>query len=173
VILANISLLLYAVMLALVLYSVGTKGFIKKIGFKKLDGHTILSAGFYLVVMLILSAVIGAIFYAAGQQEDLQKVSQTIKSTNLPDVLIVLLLGSIVEELFFRGYLMRKTNILFSTFVFGYFHIIYGSFSEVVGAFFLGLVLAYSFSRSKNLYVPTIAHIAYNLITVAVVVGAV
>lgn len=168
-----LSILLYTTMLALVLYNVGTKNFLKKIGFKKLDLNAVLTAGFYLILMFVVSALIGGLFYAAGFNADLQKVPETLKSIDITDVITTLLIGSIVEELFFRGYLQKKTGILFSTFIFGYFHVIYGSFSEVIGAFFLGLVLAYAFQKTKNLYVPIMAHIAFNLITVLLISGLV
>jgi hypothetical protein len=158
-------------MLGLVFYAIGTKGFRKKIGYKKLNGRIVLTALSYLVIMFVVAFIIGAIFYATGQADDLQKVPDALKNAEFLDVLITLLIGSVVEEIFFRGYLQKKTNILFSTFVFAYFHIIYGSLAEIIGAFFLGLILAYSFKRTKNLYVPTISHILYNLITVTIIFG--
>ncbi|NYZ80169.1 CPBP family intramembrane metalloprotease, partial [Candidatus Micrarchaeota archaeon] len=59
----------------------------------------------------------------------------------------------------------------FASFIFAYFHIIYGSLSEVVGAFFLGAILGLCYIRSKNLFVPLIAHLSYNLILVILTFG--
>ena len=167
------SIALYALMLSVVLLSQKNRKKISEtLGFAKTNVLDALTTGLlYAGVMLIISMMIGAAFYSFGMNDDLAKVPEAIKSAGATQIIIVVLMGSIIEEIFFRGYLQRKTNILFASFIFAYFHIIYGSLTELVGAFFLGAVLGVCYDRSKNLFVPTIAHLSYNLILVMITFG--
>lgn len=166
-----ISLILYALMLILAIYGAtkfkSKKNLLKKLGFKEINlGKAILQGCFYVGLLIVVSLVIGGIFYYANQEEDLGKVSEVIRQVDVAQILIILGIASFVEEIFFRGYLQRKTNLWIASFIFAYFHIIYGSWAEVTGTFFMGLVLGISFIRTKNLFVPIFSHLLYNLITV-------
>ncbi|MEM0372307.1 MAG: CPBP family intramembrane glutamic endopeptidase [archaeon] len=168
------SIMLYALMLAAVLLSQkSTKNITQKLGFAETNMQKALATGvLYAGAMLVISAAIGAFFYSLGMESDVAKVPETIKSAGAFQILAVVVMGSIVEEIFFRGYLQRKTNIIFASFIFAYFHIIYGSIAEMIGAFFLGAVLGVAYSRSKNLIVPSTAHLAYNLVLVMLIFSA-
>ncbi len=165
------SILLYAIMLALAIASAKRKkgGIVKNIGFRKTE--VVEETKYALSTLFLLftaSLIIGLIFFSIGLSKDASIVRSTLKEIPLSDILIVLVIGSITEEIFFRGYIQKKTNITTASFIFAYFHIIYGSLTEVVGAFFLGLILGYAFEKRKNLYAPTLAHLLYNLITVSI-----
>lgn len=171
------TLILYFLMLIFVVYSVkktkSKKNLLQKLGFKKTNlGKAILQGFFYLGLLILVSVIVGEIFYSFGQEKDLGKVPNIIQQADITYILIALTVASFVEEIFFRGYLQRKTNLWIASFIFGYFHIIYGSFSEVIGAFFLGLVLGISFIRTKNLFVPIFSHFWYNIISVIIIVLA-
>lgn len=166
------SIMLYLIMLVVVIYSIGKyknmNDLLKKMGFRETNLKKDVLVGIFYVGLLIITAMaVSSIFLIFGQQQDVSKVSNILQQVDISEILIVLGIGSFVEEIFFRGYLQRKTNILFASFIFGYFHIIYGSWSEVVGAFFLGIVLGVCFKRTKNLFVSTFAHFAYNIFTIA------
>ncbi|MFH0987177.1 MAG: CPBP family intramembrane glutamic endopeptidase [Candidatus Micrarchaeota archaeon] len=174
------SIALYASMLAVSAYSVasGLKkrglesilrgfGFSKKVNFfKEFSYGLMFGAG-----MVVLSFAIMLAFVAAGGGADASAVSNIISQINFMEVLIVVIIGSIVEELFFRGYLQTKTNILFSSFIFAYYHIIYGSFSEIMVAFVMGMMLGYLFRMRKDLIAPITAHLFFNLVNLAIVFG--
>ncbi len=165
----NASFLLYGLMLFFLYISLG-KNKLKKLGFKKTDLlEETIHAVFYLFLMLAVTILIGVIFYSFGMASDTAKVPEIIKSISLEEVLSIIVVGSIVEEAFFRGYLLKKTNLLMSSFIFSYFHIIYGSLSEVIGAFFLGLILGIEFMKRKNLFTPALTHVLYNLIMILLV----
>ncbi len=70
------------------------------------------------------------------------------------------------EEVFFRGFLVKRIGALGSSFAFGLAHIFYGSATEIAGAIILGFVLAKSFEANKNLLPNIFAHFLYNLIIV-------
>lgn len=161
------SLLLYALMTGLVTLS--RKGSIRnRLGFKKnikVTRETLISIG-YLFLLLTISIVIGIIATHLGMEGDIEKVPSVIKQVPFKELIIILLIGSIAEEVFFRGYLQEKTNIWIASFIFAFFHVIYGSITEVAGAFFLGLALGHEYRKTKGIYAPTITHIAYNLIVI-------
>lgn len=166
------SIALYLILLSLVLYSRRKGSLLKRLGFKsKISyGKETLRALEFTVILLSISLVIGLIFYSLGMEQDLAKPTKLIEQAPLIQVVIVLLVGSVVEEVFFRGYLQSKTNIWIASFLFGFFHIIYGSIAELTGAFFLGLALGYEYRKTKGIYGPIITHTSYNLIVIAFMV---
>ena len=146
------------------------KNIINKLGFKKINLMKETKYGLSaLFLLLTTSAIIGAIFLYLGFEKDASIIPETIKQIPLWQVLTILIIGSITEEIFFRGYIQRKTNLVTASFIFAYFHIIYGSLTEVTGAFFLGLILGYAYEKRKDLYAPTLAHLLYNLTTVTII----
>ncbi len=170
----NASIVLYALMLFLVIWSIGKQknlnAYLKKLGFAKTNllkesKNTLI----LLALMYLATIIIGMVFYAYGYQEDLGMVSEIIAQFDLVEVLIIMTMASFVEEIFFRGYIQRKTNVWVASFLFGYFHIIYGSLSEIVGAFFLGVILGKGYEKSKNLFSPILAHFIYNLLTIVLI----
>jgi membrane protease YdiL (CAAX protease family) len=158
-------------MVLVVVLSIGKwknfKSFISKLGIKETDVRKgLVTAVLYLGLLIVVSTLIGIVMQYLGFQQDLEQVTDILKGAGFADLLIILTVASFVEEVFFRGYLQRKTNILFASFVFAYFHIIYGSLSEIVGAFFLGLVLGKEYDQTKNLFAPILSHFFYNLVTI-------
>lgn len=95
---------------------------------------------------------------------DLELVSESIQGAKavLPLFFWLVVVRVVSEEVFFRGFLVKKIGIVASSAVFAIFHIGYGSVAEVIGAFILGLVLAKAFQLNKNLYPNIFAHIVYN-----------
>ena len=165
------SLILYTFMVLVVVLSIGKwknfKSFISKLGIKETDVRKgLVTAVLYLGLLIVVSTLIGIVMQYLGFQQDLEQVTDILKGAGFADLLIILTVASFVEEVFFRGYLQRKTNILFASFVFAYFHIIYGSLSEIVGAFFLGLVLGKEYDQTKNLFAPILSNFFYNLVTI-------
>lgn len=165
------SIALYSLFIILVLYGRRKGTILSRIGFKK-DINAkkeILISIVYFLLLILISMVIGIIFYQFGMQEDLKKAPELLKNIPIIELLIVLLIGSFTEEVFFRGYLQEKTNIWVATFIFAFFHVMYGSISEVFGAFFLGLALGHEYRKTNGVFSPILTHIVYNLFTVSMV----
>ncbi len=123
---------------------------------------------FILFVGIIISLIAGMV-----AQKDLLPVEETIQhiTQTQPLFLIYLFIVRIVsEEIFFRGFLVPKIGALGSSALFGLLHFAYGSIFEVIGAFVLGLILAYGFKKFKTLYPNIIAHFAYNAFMFALTV---
>ncbi len=68
------------------------------------------------------------------------------------------------EEVFFRGLLVKKFNVLLPALVFGLMHASYGSIAEIIGAFALGLLLSEAFLVNKTIYPNILAHCLYNFV---------
>jgi membrane protease YdiL (CAAX protease family) len=162
------SIILYSLMLAVAVIGVRKrKSLLKELGFAETRvTHELMFAFFYLGAMILATIGIGILFNASGNSSDLSKVPEILKQISLFEVITVVLIGSFIEEIFFRGYLQKKTNLLTASFIFAYFHIIYGSFSEIIGAFFLGAILGIAYQRRNNHFAPILAHTFYNMITI-------
>ena len=176
----NAAIILYAIMLALVLYSNGKQKnlnkYLNKLGFARRTNlsretiNTILVLG----IMLITTIILGIIFSQVGLGDDLTKVSEIVSKVNLVEVLIIIGLAAFIEEIFFRAYLQPKTNIWVASFIFAFFHIVYGSLSEILGAFILGAILGKTYQKTKNIFTPILAHYLYDIVSVIAIftVGA-
>jgi uncharacterized protein len=91
----------------------------------------------------------------------------------LMSVLTIAIVPAIAEEVFFRGiiqnYLTKQkviTGIVLTAFVFSAFHQQWASF---LPRFFLGIVLGYLFYWSHSLWLPILAHFAFNVMQIIVV----
>lgn len=94
-----------------------------------------------------------------------EKITELLKT---PYILAYLFLVRIVsEEIFFRGFLVKRVGVYGSAFLFGLAHLTYGSLIEALGAFILGLVLAWNFKKNDSLYPNIIGHFFYNMIALA------
>jgi hypothetical protein len=119
--------------------------------------------------MLVISIAISLITAFIGFN-DLGKVGDVIlklKETSPLLLIYLLIVRVIAEEVFFRGFLLKRIGLIPSTALFGIAHISYGSFTEIIGALILGAVLAKAFERNGNLLPNIFAHMFYNLIFVA------
>ncbi len=82
----------------------------------------------------------------------------------------ICIFAPIWEELFFRGILLRRfamkwkvtTSIVVSSFIFGLMHI---GGSSMLHAFLFGCFLAYTYLKTKNIWVPIILHSVSNFIS--------
>ena len=80
------------------------------------------------------------------------------------------------EEIFFRGFLFPgfsrawgvAAGIIVSGLLFGAVHFLYQSFVPIAA---VGLVFAFTYSRSRNLLSTMIAHVAFNSLSIALIAG--
>lgn len=122
-------------------------------------GAMTLSAIFLVLFMLGLAAILLGF-------NDQEKVSEKIESLPFAVLIFAVVGAPITEELFFRGFLTKRTGIILSALLFGLMHFAYGSVVEVLGAFMIGLVLATSFKLTKSVTPCILAHMAYNAISI-------
>ncbi|MFH0714409.1 MAG: CPBP family intramembrane glutamic endopeptidase [Candidatus Diapherotrites archaeon] len=119
-----------------------------------------------LALALLLIAVGTGITYFSSffQANDLQKVTEIIQTWSTVPFLLgyLVIVRPIAEEVFFRAFLVPIVGAPISALLFALAHYGYGSTAEIVGAFVLGLILAFWFQKRKNLAETSGAHILYN-----------
>lgn len=164
------TIVLYSIMLA---FSVAAawkrKSLLKGMGFERTSARDVGSAFGYFFLMLGTTILLGMLFSGLGMAEDLEKVPRALKGIGFGEIIATLTIASFVEEIFFRGFLQRRIGLVAAAFIFAYFHIIYGSLTEIIGTFALGAILGLQYSRSKNLFSPILSHLIYDLFIVTVV----
>lgn len=135
---------------------------------KKLLKNTITT----LALLLIATITLNLIFYLIGLT-DLEKVGIQIKELIITSPYLIaylLTIRVISEEIFFRGFLTKKTGILTSSIIFALAHYTYYSKAQIIGAFILGLILATQYTKNKDLSSNIWAHALYNLINIILLV---
>lgn len=96
----------------------------------------------------------------------------SIFKENIWLLLFTCITAGITEELLFRGYLLPRLAVLFknrtvaiivSSLFFGLLHFSYGTFSELSGAFFIGLIFACFYSKYRNIKILIVIHFLWDL----------
>lgn len=122
-------------------------------------------------VLVGISVAVSVIFYITNTS-DLENVATVVKSIVgvSPFLLIYLLVVRVfAEELFFRGFLVQKIGVFGSSAAFALAHALYGSYTEIIGAFLLGWWLAVAFKRYNSIWANYIAHVLYNLLALMLI----
>ncbi|MBU2100154.1 CPBP family intramembrane metalloprotease [Candidatus Micrarchaeota archaeon] len=144
----------------------------KELGIKKIQIKELIKKSVNLIGILLAIAFLISIASTLIGVNDLNKVNEAVQaiSTTSPALLFYYLTIRVFsEEIFFRGFLVKKTGVLFSSLIFGLAHLLYGSIIEIIGAFIAGLFLAYFYQKNNNLLPNIIGHMMYNAITLALV----
>ena len=130
-------------------------------GFKS-DASTTLKLIF---TMFTASIIISILLYNAGLN-DLSKVDLIISQFGIYSLLYLTIVRATAEEIFFRGFLVKRVGVISSTVLFAALHIGYGSIAEIIGALYLGFILAYVFSKNKSIIPNIIAHVCFNIFSI-------
>lgn len=115
----------------------------------------------YLVILSYASGILGI----GDQHKVIEKVNEFTPLV----IFAAIFLGPISEEILFRAYLVKKTGIILSSVIFALAHIAYGSIVEVLGAFGIGIILAYIFKEYKNILPCILIHFSYNLVSLLLI----
>jgi len=104
----------------------------------------------------------------------------TEQMSNIPDLeaifspvslFVLVAIQPIAEEIFFRGFLLDKTEkiagtniaIILTAVLFGLAHASYGKIYPIVLPIVMGVILAYIVIKTKSLYAAITAHVCYNV----------
>lgn len=131
------------------------------------------SGSFFLFIALFVSSIAISIVISLLGLNDLAVVESSIEtliSTVPLFVAYAMVVRVFAEEVFFRGFLVKRIGILWSSLAFALLHILYGSVAEVIGAFFLGIVLAWWFSKNNSLLQNYMGHFLYNSVIIIILV---
>ena len=136
----------------------------KRLGLKGMQAkELVIKSAILLLVVLLLSIILFLIFSFFGI-DDTAQVDERVRTLGIALVAYVLVVRVPAEEIFFRGFLVKKVGIVPASLIFGLAHYGYGSVAEIIGAFMLGLVFSYAYKRNNNLLPNIIAHSLYNLL---------
>ena len=126
----------------------------------------------FIVIVLAISIVDVTLSFAGIDNvrlNDLDKVEDLVgeEFSSAPEnFLIVLVIALFAEEFFFRAFLTQRIGIIPSTILFTLAHYGYGSIAEMIGVFFLGLILAYWFKKNKSMIQNYFGHLFYDLFAI-------
>ncbi len=139
---------------------------VKELGLERKKASQAWKYSLIILAAMFLAAMALSALFSLANYNDLGKVSQALQEGKQDQAYFVfaLTIGVVLEEFFFRGFLVKRIGVLWSSAVFGAMHVLYGSIAEVAGAFALGLVLALCWKKYKNLYANTYAHLLWNAI---------
>lgn len=142
---------------------------------KEIVGSIALFSALFLgfIVIILAITLVDVTLEIAGFENvklnDLDKVEDVVGSEFVAapeNFLIVLLVALFAEEFFFRAFLTQRMGMIPSTLLFTLAHYGYGSVAEMIGVFFLGLILAYWFKRNKSLIQNYFGHVLYDLFAI-------
>jgi len=100
---------------------------------------------------------------------DIQNVGTTILDAPIWLAIFAFTFAPFGEEMFFRSFLVPRMGIIGSSFLFMLAHYSYGSITEFVGAFTIGILFAFLFLRTRSFVAVAAAHVLFNLISIAVI----
>jgi len=119
---------------------------------------------------ILIASVIAIVDETTGMPiNDLEKVNNVIDAEiqfNIGLFLATIIVVVFIEEFFFRAFLVPRAGMIPATLIFTFFHYGYGSIAEIIGVFFLGLILAYWFKKRKSIIQNYFGHLFYNLLAI-------
>lgn len=126
-------------------------------------------------VLLFVIIVVSLFFKLMGATIESQKMDEIMKyfKNNIPLILFTSITAGITEELFFRGYLIPRLEIVLkntylaivlSSIIFGLIHYSYGTLIQIVGPFFIGLVLAIHYQKYRNIKIVILCHFLWDVL---------
>lgn len=120
--------------------------------------------------MFLLSLAVGIASFAFGFN-DQSKIADKILDLPVFMLVAAALLAPVGEELFFRATLVPRAGPVLSSVFFAIVHFTYGSVVEMMGVLLLGFVLAVTYQRSKSILPCILAHMAYNGLSILVMLA--
>jgi uncharacterized protein len=132
---------------------------LRKISFKEVVKHTLILFFLLFVLSYTISAL--SIFFNIS---DLNLVGEEILKIPLFILVYMFIVRVFLEEWFFRAFLIPKIGPFFSSLIFAIAHIGYGSLIQLLGAFFLGILLSWYYIKTKSIWPNYLAHLLYNTV---------
>ncbi|MFT5254514.1 MAG: membrane protease YdiL (CAAX protease family) [Flavobacteriales bacterium] len=125
--------------------------------------------------LVLIMLVVSIIFRLTGSDIESEKMDEILIffKNNLPLILFTSITAGVTEELFFRGYLIPRLEILFkntylailiSSILFGLIHYSYGTLIQIIAPFFIGIILALHYQKHRNITIIIICHFLWNLL---------
>jgi membrane protease YdiL (CAAX protease family) len=129
-----------------------------------------IAAGIILTVFLLYPLMLAEVLILKSLGvTDIENVGRILLAAPIWLILVSFTLAPVAEELFFRAFLIPRFGVLGSTVLFTLAHYSYGSATELIGAFTIGLALALLFLKTRSIASVITAHIVFNLISIIVI----
>ncbi len=128
------------------------------------------------VTIFVIIFIIEFALIKIGQKtQDLSNIPDLQKLFSWPVLFFLVAIQPIGEEIFFRGFLFEKIEnfaggivaIFITAFLFGLAHMSYGKIFPFLMPILMGIILGYVVYKTKNLYSSVIAHIVFNITSLA------
>ncbi len=130
-----------------------------------------------LVVSFVYAAIIDVLdvgWLRSGCAEQVPKEVRDTRALLALASLTVIAFAPVCEELFFRGFIVPGISnrwglvagIVASGVIFSGVHLLYKSFVPIAG---VGMVFAYAYYRSGNIFTTILAHIAFNSLSIGLI----
>lgn len=137
---------------------------------------------FFITFVLLISAN-GILRYVGVFENKSSVLNYLIKVIQNDYLLIfyILITAGVVEELFFRGYILPRitlltknkwVGIISTSLLFGGLHYRYGTVFQVVGPFIIGFILAVFYDIKRSLKTAVIFHFLWDLMAIAILLIA-
>ncbi len=132
-----------------------------------------------LVSMFTIQIIISLAIFMAGIKAENPIAYELASSLSVYSMIFISVFQSTSEEIFFRGFLLRKiedrfggvTSVISTALLFGFAHISYDNVYQIVMPIILGLILGYIVIKTRNLTSSIIAHISFNLLSFAIYIA--
>ena len=142
------------------------------------------SAIFYIISFFAIILCIFAVaiilkkvesIYGLSDSSARLKVLLHIFRNNTPLFIFTVFTAAVIEELFFRGYLIPRLQLFFknaylpviiSSLLFGLAHFGFNNISQMINTACIGLITAIHFSKYRNIYILIVVHFVIDIIGV-------
>jgi membrane protease YdiL (CAAX protease family) len=128
-----------------------------------------------IIIFLLIFVIEFTLIEIGVEIQDLSNIPDLQNLFSWPVMFFLVAFQPIGEEIFFRGFLFEKIEgyggeivaIFITAFLFGIAHMSYGKIYPVLMPILIGIVLGFVVAKTKNLYSSIIAHIVFNVTSLA------
>ncbi len=136
---------------------------------KKLAADSLRLLGILLIIGWVAGKLASVLF--GDQLAGVNDVIRELSALPVYVLVAIVVVRAVLEEILFRALLVPHVGSVAAGVLFGFSHIGYGSFGEVLGATLAGLILARYYETQKNLMPPILAHVLYNTLAIVLVLS--
>ncbi|MBM3229636.1 CPBP family intramembrane metalloprotease [Candidatus Parvarchaeota archaeon] len=127
--------------------------------------------GLLLYIFTIAFVVAAGLAISAAGLNDSKNVYLKVSSLPIEALVVAIILSPLAEEIFFRGFLLKRAGMLATSIIFAMGHLAYSSISEILLAFSISVIFCAAYLRWKNLYGLILAHALFNLTSIVIMLA--
>lgn len=127
-----------------------------------------------ILILILAMFVVSLLLKFSGGNPTSPKMEEVVKVLRNNKLLLIFtcVTAGITEELIFRGYILPRLEVLFkdsklsiiiSSLLFGLLHYTYGTFAQIIGPVFIGLIFAFHYQKYRNIKIIILCHFLWDL----------